>query len=102
MKLGFQIWPVHLVAADDERFELFLLGCMLQSLSHALIMPAIIICLVTFSMTAVIARIPITASATWKRMLDRSMFMQFVELNFEKTRALPVHKCDPQSWIFGE
>src|SRR5436305_14299547 len=102
MKLGLQLWPVHLMAADDERFKLFLLGCMLQSLSHALIMPAIVICLMTFSMTAVIARIPITASATWKMILDGSMFVQFIELNFEKTRALTVDKCDPQSRNVGE
>ena len=102
MKLALQLWPGNMVAANDQGFELSALGCMFQGLSNRLIVAAIIIFQVTFSMAGVVPRISITAAMTWKWILDCSLFMELLKLDFKKTCALTVHQRHPQPGVFRE
>src|SRR5437667_10858753 len=102
MKLLLQNWPVHILAANHQGFELSPFGSGLQEFSYVAKMASYFILNVTFRMASVVASITVAASMPRKRSGDGIQLAELLKLDLQETSRLPVNQCHPKTCVFRQ
>src|ERR1700675_3900214 len=90
MEVGFELWPVAIVATDDEAFPSASLEVGPQPLGNCLEVLERLLGHAAFGMAGFVAVVAVTRSAAREHVDNGTVFAQDVEAKIKETRALAI------------